>query len=133
MGTPPWTKRSEKAQWPRLPIPGIVAPRVSKGVFPTDVSPSPTLLAALQDIAAWARHQWDGQIIGVTGSAGKTTTKDIIASMLAVSRISLRFISPSEAGAPNSEDHGQSQQPSRPPPLRPAPLPRRAWPSLKWP
>jgi UDP-N-acetylmuramoyl-tripeptide--D-alanyl-D-alanine ligase len=44
----------------------------------------PDTLAALQDLAGWARHQWSGQVIGVTGSAGKTTTKDIIAAMLAV-------------------------------------------------
>jgi UDP-N-acetylmuramoyl-tripeptide--D-alanyl-D-alanine ligase len=44
----------------------------------------PDSLAALQDIAAWARNQWGGQVIGVTGSAGKTSTKDVIAAMLAV-------------------------------------------------
>src|ERR1035437_1996998 len=34
---------------------------------------------ALQDLASWARNKWGGQVIGVTGSAGKTTTKDAIA------------------------------------------------------
>jgi UDP-N-acetylmuramoyl-tripeptide--D-alanyl-D-alanine ligase len=46
----------------------------------------PDSLAALQSIAAWARNQWAGLVIGVTGSAGKTTTKDIIAAMLAASK-----------------------------------------------
>ncbi len=41
-------------------------------------------LAALQDIARWARRQWAGEVIGVTGSSGKTSTKDVIAAMLAV-------------------------------------------------
>jgi UDP-N-acetylmuramoyl-tripeptide--D-alanyl-D-alanine ligase len=41
-------------------------------------------LAALQSLAAWARRRWDGDVVGVTGSAGKTTTKDLIAEMLAV-------------------------------------------------
>jgi len=41
-------------------------------------------LVALQKIAAWARNQWNGEVVGVTGSAGKTSTKDVIAEMLAV-------------------------------------------------
>ncbi len=39
-------------------------------------------LRALKDLAAWARRRWGGKCIGVTGSAGKTTTKDAIAHLL---------------------------------------------------
>jgi UDP-N-acetylmuramoyl-tripeptide--D-alanyl-D-alanine ligase len=39
-------------------------------------------LAALQKAAAWARRRWDGVVIGITGSAGKTTTKDAVAHLL---------------------------------------------------
>lgn len=39
-------------------------------------------LQALQGVAARAREMWAGDVIGVTGSAGKTTTKDVIAEML---------------------------------------------------
>jgi UDP-N-acetylmuramoyl-tripeptide--D-alanyl-D-alanine ligase len=39
-------------------------------------------LAALQQLATWARERWGGKVIGITGSAGKTTTKEIIATML---------------------------------------------------
>jgi UDP-N-acetylmuramoyl-tripeptide--D-alanyl-D-alanine ligase len=42
----------------------------------------PDTLGALQSMAGWARKQWGGQVIGVTGSAGKTTTKDAIAHLL---------------------------------------------------
>jgi UDP-N-acetylmuramoyl-tripeptide--D-alanyl-D-alanine ligase len=40
-------------------------------------------LTALQHVAAEARREWAGDVVGVTGSAGKTTTKDVIAEMLA--------------------------------------------------
>jgi UDP-N-acetylmuramoyl-tripeptide--D-alanyl-D-alanine ligase len=44
----------------------------------------PDSLKALQALAAWARERWGGQVIGITGSAGKTTTKDIVAQVLSV-------------------------------------------------
>src|SRR5687767_2781127 len=34
----------------------------------------PDTLRALRELGAWARTEWGGKVVGVTGSAGKTTT-----------------------------------------------------------
>ncbi len=44
----------------------------------------PDSLTALQDLARKTRERWGGIVVGITGSAGKTTTKDAIASLLSV-------------------------------------------------
>jgi UDP-N-acetylmuramoyl-tripeptide--D-alanyl-D-alanine ligase len=59
---------------------GIIAEQSAGG----NVLAVPDTLRAMQKLAAWARGHWGGRVIGVTGSAGKTTAKDAIAHMLAV-------------------------------------------------
>jgi UDP-N-acetylmuramoyl-tripeptide--D-alanyl-D-alanine ligase len=44
----------------------------------------PDTLAAMQQLARKTRERWGGTVVGVTGSAGKTTVKDAIASLLNV-------------------------------------------------
>jgi UDP-N-acetylmuramoyl-tripeptide--D-alanyl-D-alanine ligase len=50
--------------------------------LPTNSICVPDTLVALQQLATWARLQWGGKVVAVTGSAGKTTTKDAIAHLL---------------------------------------------------
>jgi UDP-N-acetylmuramoyl-tripeptide--D-alanyl-D-alanine ligase len=61
---------------------GAVA-AVANEIGPGHVLVVPDTLAALRSTAIWALGQWAGEVIGVTGSAGKTSTKDVIASLLA--------------------------------------------------
>ena len=42
------------------------------------------VLRALQQLAHTVRREWGGRVIGVTGSAGKTTTKEVVAQVLGV-------------------------------------------------
>jgi len=60
---------------------GAVA-AIGNEIKPGPVLVVPDTLAALQSTAVWARKQWGGDVIGLTGSAGKTSTKDVIAAML---------------------------------------------------
>ncbi|MDP9267562.1 MAG: UDP-N-acetylmuramoyl-tripeptide--D-alanyl-D-alanine ligase [Acidobacteriota bacterium] len=66
---------------------GAVATVVSKDWVeagdPTRLLAVPDTLAALQRLALAVRKTWGRCVVGVTGSAGKTTTKDAIAHVLA--------------------------------------------------
>jgi UDP-N-acetylmuramoyl-tripeptide--D-alanyl-D-alanine ligase len=56
--------------------------------MPTGIEPPVCLLvrdslSALQEVSAWWRARFDVRVIGITGSIGKTTTKEFVASVLA--------------------------------------------------
>ncbi len=55
-------------------------------------------LSALQRLAAWWRARHDVQVIGITGSIGKTSTKEVLASVL-----SRRYSTLKSAGNLNNE------------------------------
>lgn len=40
------------------------------------------VLSTLQQLAAWHRRQWGGPVVQVTGTNGKTTTKELLAAVL---------------------------------------------------
>jgi len=47
-------------------------------------------LVVLQELAAFHRQRWKGRVLAITGSNGKTTTKELIASVLS-SRYNILF------------------------------------------
>lgn len=61
-------ENSFRAEWPANIVPGLISVRDS------------TL--ALQQLAREVRRKWGKRVIAVTGSAGKTTTKELIAGIL---------------------------------------------------
>jgi UDP-N-acetylmuramoyl-tripeptide--D-alanyl-D-alanine ligase len=68
-------------------VPGAVAKGASGLVVQQDCGYDnqllvPDTLLGLQEAGAWARRLWSGPLVAVTGSAGKTTTKDAIAHLL---------------------------------------------------
>jgi UDP-N-acetylmuramoyl-tripeptide--D-alanyl-D-alanine ligase len=65
---------------------GAMAALVSEEVEVSDapVLRVPDTIAALRQLAEYERKRWGGRIVAVTGSAGKTTTKDLIAAVLGV-------------------------------------------------
>ena len=69
----------EKAR--ELGCSGIVAQHAPQG-WDRGFIQVPDTLIALQDLARFARNQFTGPVIGITGSAGKTTTRQMVAIAL---------------------------------------------------
>ena len=84
---------------PRFDGHDFVAPALERGAavcvvreerrasYPSAIGKSligvPDTLQALHTLARAARHRWGRPVIGITGSTGKTTTKDMVAALLA--------------------------------------------------
>ncbi|WP_432822420.1 UDP-N-acetylmuramoyl-tripeptide--D-alanyl-D-alanine ligase [Trichloromonas sp.] len=54
------------------------------GAFPVPLIQVPDTLVALGDLAAARRREFSGPVIGLTGSTGKTTTKEMVSNILAL-------------------------------------------------
>ena len=84
---------------------GAVAAVVEEGFFDRSSStvrraliPVRDTIVALQQLAQAVRRRWGRRLIGVTGSAGKTTTKELLAAILAT-----RFAVHKSAGNLNNQ------------------------------
>jgi UDP-N-acetylmuramoyl-tripeptide--D-alanyl-D-alanine ligase len=62
---------------------GAVAALVSDASVACPAVVVPDTLRALQRLAAWHRQRMPARVVGITGSAGKTTTKELTSSILA--------------------------------------------------
>jgi len=64
-----------------------VVHRTPAGVDPERLIHVADTLRALGDLAAWTRRQHPVRVVAVTGSSGKTTTKELIASICTAARL----------------------------------------------
>lgn len=59
-----------------------ISERAPEGEHETPCIVVKSSLAAVGDIAAWQRRRYDIPVIGITGSVGKTTTKEMVSAVL---------------------------------------------------
>src|SRR5512143_1623066 len=60
----------------------VLVDHLPAGVDPARAIVVPDTLRALGDLAAWTRRRWGGRLVAITGSNGKTTTKEMLAAIL---------------------------------------------------
>ncbi|MBX3026511.1 UDP-N-acetylmuramoyl-tripeptide--D-alanyl-D-alanine ligase [bacterium] len=59
----------------------VLVDHVPEGVEPARAIVVADTLRALGDLAAWTRRRWGGRVVAITGSNGKTTTKEMLAAV----------------------------------------------------
>ena len=64
----------------------LVTPEHAAGLTAGIVLAAPDPLAALQSLARAWRHRLGAQVVGITGSVGKTSTKDLLRALVAPQR-----------------------------------------------
>ena len=64
----------------------VLVDRVPAGVDPRRALVVRDTLRALGDLAAYTRQRWGGRVAAITGSNGKTTTKELLAAICAQAR-----------------------------------------------
>jgi len=69
------------AQTLRAGAAAVLVDRLPDGVDPERALIVPDTLRALGDLAAYTRRRWGGPVAAVTGSNGKTTTKDMLSAI----------------------------------------------------
>ncbi|MGE3497975.1 MAG: UDP-N-acetylmuramoyl-tripeptide--D-alanyl-D-alanine ligase [Candidatus Binatia bacterium] len=62
---------------------GVLVDCALPGVDPRRAFVVPDTLRALGDLAAYTRRRWGGRVVAITGSNGKTTTKEMLAAIAA--------------------------------------------------
>lgn len=81
-------KHDGHAYLPQAAAAGAAAALVSR--LPEQETDLPLILVrdtltALQQLAAYVRQRWGGKVVGITGSVGKTSTKDLVVQALSAS------------------------------------------------
>jgi UDP-N-acetylmuramoyl-tripeptide--D-alanyl-D-alanine ligase len=59
----------------------VLVERLAEGVDKRRALVVPDTLRALGDLAAYTRRRWGGRVVAITGSNGKTTTKEMLAAI----------------------------------------------------
>ena len=76
-------RRWPKARWPQWSTwDGCAGREDPSRLLRVPDAEADSVLASLQRLARMVRRHWGGRLVAITGSAGKTTTKDAVAQVL---------------------------------------------------